>query len=229
MAQTKTTTKKKSSGSGSKSSGSKSRGTKSSARGSQSKSSGRPGASRGSSTAKRSSSSTRSRGSTKAKSRSTGSGAPSRSRTAGKTKSGGARRKSSAPAKSRQATQSASNGGGGVLDKVKGPATAVGAALIGVAGGVAASRNGKRGSGLLSRGHGPKLSLPKPNSKTGIGKALSAPALKKSLKGISLPKPDGSMIDWVEEKAKGVGDAGYRVAEMTSDARRVKKAVSGEK
>ena len=228
MAQTKTTAKKKSSGSGSKSSGS-SKSTKSSARGSQSKSSGRPGASRGSSTAKRSSSSTRSRGSTKAKSRSTGSGSSSRSRTASKTKSGGARRKSGASAKSRQAAQSASNGGGGVLDKVKGPATAVGAALIGVAGGVAASRNGKRGSGLLSKGHGSKLSLPKPNSKSGIGKALSAPALKKSLKSINLPKPDASMIDWVEEKAKGVGDAGYRVADMTSDARRVKKAVSGGK
>ena len=227
MAQTKTTAKKKSSGSGSKSSGS-SKSTKSSARGSQSKSSGRPGASRGSSTAKRSSSSTRSRGSTKAKSRSTGSGSSSRSRTASKTKSGGTRRKSGASAKSRQATQSASNGGG-VLDKVKGPATAVGAALIGVAGGVAASRNGKRGSGLLSKGHGSKLSLPKPNSKSGIGKALSAPALKKSLKSINLPKPDASMIDWVEEKAKGVGDAGYRVADMTSDARRVKKAVSGGK
>jgi hypothetical protein len=122
-----------------------------------------------------------------------------------------------------------------VLKKVRGPATAAGAVLLGAAG-VVAARNGgtsrrsgilpgKR-SGILSGGRGPSL------PKTGISKALrkqALPALKKGLDGIELPKPDGSMIDWVEERAKNVGDTSYRVAELTSQARGVQKALSGEK
>jgi len=120
---------------------------------------------------------------------------------------------------------------GGALEKAKAPAAAVGAALIGAAGVAAARSSGKRRSGVLPGGRSPKLSLPR--SKAGLRKAfgrsnMSVPDLKKALKGVNLPKPDGSMIDWVEEKAKGVGDAGYRVAEMTSQARRVQKAVSGD-
>jgi hypothetical protein len=100
---------------------------------------------------------------------------------------------------------------------MKVPATVAGAAMLAVAGGLAA-RNGNKG-GLLSGGRG-KLGLPSP--KSGL----------KSLKGIDLsnidlPKPEEA-IDWVEEKAKGVGDAGYRVAELSSQARSVRKAVSGK-
>jgi hypothetical protein len=101
-----------------------------------------------------------------------------------------------------------------MLQKAKVPATAAGIALIGIAGGLAASgRGGKGRASLLPGGRGPKL--PRLD-------------LKKAVKGIHLPKPDGSTIDWVESKAKGVGDAGYRVAELASEARDVQKAVSGE-
>lgn len=101
-----------------------------------------------------------------------------------------------------------------MLEKAKGPATAVGAALIGAAGLAAAQKGGKGRSKLLP-GRSSRLSLPKPD-------------LKKSLGKVSMPKLDESSIDWVEEKAKGLGDAGYRVAEMTAQARKVRKAVSGD-
>jgi hypothetical protein len=58
---------------------------------------------------------------------------------------------------------------------------------------------------------------------------MPKPDLKKGLKIIDLPKPDAAMIDWVEEKARGVGDVGYRVAELSSQARRMQKAMSGDK
>jgi hypothetical protein len=98
---------------------------------------------------------------------------------------------------------------------MKVPATAAGATLLAVAGGMAATRNGSKG-GLLSGGRGK-------------GKLLSPRSgLKKiDLKKIDLPKPDEA-IDWVEEKAKGVGDAGYKVADLTSQARSVRRAVSGD-
>jgi hypothetical protein len=95
-----------------------------------------------------------------------------------------------------------------------------------VAGGVAATR-----------GNQSKRSKVLKSLKPGSG-------LKKAVKGMGLPKPDmgkglqklgkalpdadaSSMIDWVEEKAKDVGDAGYRVAELSSQAKTVHKAVSG--
>jgi hypothetical protein len=83
---------------------------------------------------------------------------------------------------------------------------------------MAATRNGSKG-GLLGGGRG-KSKLPIPRS--------GLKSLKKiDLKKIDLPKPDEA-IDWVEEKAKGVGDAGYRVADLTSQARSVRRAVSGD-
>ena len=109
--------------------------------------------------------------------------------------------------------------GRSALDKMKVPATAAGATLLAVAGGMAATRNGSKG-GLLGGGRG-KGKLP--------GARSGLKSLKKiDLKKVDLPKPDEA-IDWVEEKAKGVGDAGYRVADMTSQARSVRRAVSGDK
>jgi hypothetical protein len=140
-----------------------------------------------------------------------------RSRSASTSRSGGAKRSGSrsggaSRGKARQQTSSASNNG--MLQKAKVPATAAGIALIGIAGGLAASgRSGKGRSSLLPGGRGPKV--PRVD-------------LKEALKGISVPKPDGSTIDWIEEKAKGVGDAGYRVAELASEARGIQKTVSGE-
>lgn len=71
--------------------------------------------------------------------------------------------------------------------------------------------------------------LPGRGSRIGLPKGgLPKPDLKKGLSKVSMPKLDDSSIDWVEEKAKGLGDAGYRVAEMTAQARKVRKAVSGD-
>jgi hypothetical protein len=145
----------------------------------------------------------------KSKSRSSRAGSSSRSKSSATKRSGGSRGKKS--------SQRSSGGGRSALETMKVPATVAGAAMLAVAGGLAA-RNGNKG-GLLSGGRG-KLGLPSP--KSGL----------KSLKGIDLsnidlPKPEEA-IDWVEEKAKGVGDAGYRVAELSSQARSVRKAVSGK-
>jgi hypothetical protein len=63
------------------------------------------------------------------------------------------------------------------------------------------------------------------NGRSGRLRGVTGKKLVKSLKRIDLPKPDEA-IDWVEEKAKGVGDASYKVAEMTSQARSAKKAIS---
>jgi hypothetical protein len=106
-----------------------------------------------------------------------------------------------------------------------------GAALIGVAGGIAAVRGGgKRRSGLIS-------GVGQSGLMSGVGKALSRPSLnglstrgldlKGRLDRINMPKSDGSTIGWVEEKAREIGDAGYRVADLTSEARRLQKGGSG--
>jgi hypothetical protein len=81
-------------------------------------------------------------------------------------------------------------------------------------GGVTKLLPGKRSSALS---HLPKL-----------GSGLPKPDLKKGMKNIKMPKLDADTIDWVEEKAKGLGDASYRVAEMTDQARKVRKAVGGD-
>jgi hypothetical protein len=84
------------------------------------------------------------------------------------------------------------------------PATAAGAVLLGAAGVIAARSGGKsRRSKILS-------------------------GVQKGLKGIDLPKPDASMIDWVEKNAKNFGDASYRVAELSGQARGVQKALNGK-
>ncbi|MFL5970698.1 MAG: hypothetical protein ACJ74L_13970 [Gaiellaceae bacterium] len=79
--------------------------------------------------------------------------------------------------------------------------------LIGLAGGAAAAARG-------SKRRGPKLPRPKLN--------LSRPSLPKSM---SLPKSGGSTAAWVGEKAKTLGDAGHRVADMSSDAAKVEKSL----
>jgi hypothetical protein len=85
------------------------------------------------------------------------------------------------------------------LKKLSGPTTAAGAAMLAVAGGLAASH---RRNGRLRK-------------------------IRKSLKGVELPSAD-TALDWVEDKATTFGDAGYRVAKLSSQARNVKKSVSGK-
>jgi hypothetical protein len=150
-------------------------------------------------TAKRTSSA-RSSGSGAKKTRSSGSKASSNGRTATKTRS--TAKKRTPPPKSRAAK---------LADKAKVPALTGGAMLVGLAGGVTAARKGKRRrGGLLGRKSlipTPKLNLPTP-----------------TLKKLPVPKKRGSTVKWVEEKAKEVGDAGYRVAELTSEVEKVQKS-----
>ena len=118
--------------------------------------------------------------------------------------------KSSRGTSSKKASSSSSaSKAGGSLEKLKGPATATGAALLAVAGGVAATRSRSSKSGLISGAGGKK-----------VGKKVA-----KSLKKVDLPKADDA-IDWIEKNAKVLGDAGYKVAEASSQARSAKKAVS---
>jgi hypothetical protein len=194
MAQTKTKPKKRGTG-GKSTSGSKNASQSAKARS-------------GSSSTKRKSTSSKAK--SKSKSRSSGMGSSSRSKSSTTKRTGGNRGKSS---------QRSSGGGRSALETMKVPATVAGAAMLAVAGGLAASRNGSK-SGFLPGGSRGKLGLPSP--KSGL-KSLKRIDLSK----VDLPKPEEA-IDWVEEKAKGVGDAGYRVAELTSQARSVRRAVSGD-
>jgi hypothetical protein len=190
----------------------------------------------------KSSGSTSNRGSTKKTANRSKGSAANRSKGSGRAKPGSTR--SRAPSKSKSRTKKGNSGGSRpktqtgsgasssrVLEKAKGPATMAGAALIGVAGGIAAVRGGgKRRSGLIS-GAG------RSGLMAGVGKALSKPNLnglstrgldlKGRLDGLNLPKSDGSTIGWIEEKAREFGDAGYRVADLTSEARRLQKGGSG--
>jgi len=105
---------------------------------------------------------------------------------------------------------------------MKVPATVAGAAMLAAAGGLAASKNGSKG-GMLS-GSGRKLGLPR--AKSGLKSLKKIDMPKVNLSKVDLPDAEDA-IDWVEEKAKDVGDAGYRVAELSSQARNVRKMVSG--
>jgi hypothetical protein len=107
--------------------------------------------------------------------------------------------------RSKSSSSSQNSGDAGLAQKAKGPALATGAVLLGLAGGAAATaRNAKR--------RGPKL--PTPNLKR-----LPRP------KSVSLPKSHGSTAAWVGEKAKTLGDAGHRVADMTDQVAKVEKSL----
>jgi hypothetical protein len=159
-------------------------------------------------------SASRSNGGSAVKSRAKTSASRSRTQPATKKKRASAKSRSAVSSRPRKTAQrsksgsgsSSSNGArssspnGGLTQKAKGPAVAAGAMLLGLAG--VAARNSKRGPRLPR----PKLHLPRPKS-------------------VSLPKSGGSTIAWVGEKAKEVGDAGYRVADMTSEAAKVEKSL----
>ena len=74
---------------------------------------------------------------------------------------------------------------------------------LGVAGGAAAARNSKK-----------RRSFP----------TLPTPSLKK----LPSPKelmPKGDALGWIEGKAKTMGDASHRVAELSSEAQKIKKSI----
>jgi hypothetical protein len=125
-------------------------------------------------------------------------------------KSSASRSRSNSSAKAKKATprakstakSSSQSSNGSLAQKAKAPAMAAGAALLGLAGGVAAARNGKR-----RRPH-----IPRP-------KGLHMP------KGVSLPQSGGSTAAWVGEKAKGLGDAGHRLADVTEQVAKIEKTL----
>lgn len=88
---------------------------------------------------------------------------------------------------------------GDLMKKARTPAAVAGAALVGAAGGMAWARNGQRKKRLKN------INLP----------------------NVNLPRPDGSMIDWVEHTARAVGKGGYQVAELSAQARTLQKKISG--
>jgi hypothetical protein len=98
---------------------------------------------------------------------------------------------------------------GTIAEKAKGPALAGGAALVGIAGGVAMARKRGRGN-LLHRIPTPK-NLPK----------LSAP-------DISLPKPD-SLVQAVGEAAGKVADRSHRVGDVATQVQRASQAINGSR
>jgi hypothetical protein len=129
----------------------------------------------------------------------------------GRSKSSGSRaatsRKSSAKTagRSRAAARKTANGGAdaksaveSVVKRAKGPAIAGGAALVGLAGGLALN-NGKKRNGLIGKGR-PKVSL-------------------------NLPKPKGSTVKILGGAAKEIAKGGYKVGQLTSEVQKVRKAV----
>ncbi len=92
---------------------------------------------------------------------------------------------------------------GTIAEKAKGPALAGGAALLGVAGGVAMTRKRKR-SNVLGRIPTPKLKAP------------------------SLPKPD-AVVKAVSQAAGQVADGSHRVGEVAAQVQRASEAINGSR
>jgi hypothetical protein len=84
-----------------------------------------------------------------------------------------------------------------VAEKAKVPALAGGAALVGLAGGLAL-KNGGKGRGLSGRM--PSLAL-------------------------SLPKPKGSAVKVLGGAAKEIAKGGYAIGQLTSEVKKVREAV----
>ena len=85
--------------------------------------------------------------------------------------------------------------------KAKGPAIAGGAALMGLAGGIALS-NGRKSNGR-------------------------APRLPKNL-SLNMPKPKGSAVKILGGAAKEIAKGGYKIGQLTSEVRKVREAVESQ-
>jgi hypothetical protein len=90
-----------------------------------------------------------------------------------------------------------------VAEKAKVPALAGGAALVGLAGGLALN-NGKRRRGPLS---GRMPSMPRPNI------------------NLSVPKPKTSTVKILGGAAKEIAKGGYAIGELTSEVKKVRQAI----
>ena len=87
------------------------------------------------------------------------------------------------------------------VEKAKGPAIAGGAALVGLAGGLAL-KNGKKRNGLGS--------MPRPKI------------------NLSMPKPKGSTVKILGGAAKEIAKGGYKIGQLTSEVQKVRQAVEGQ-
>jgi hypothetical protein len=134
--------------------------------------------------------STRSKNGSRAQSRSGSKSSSSKQARSRNGSSGGTRRQQP---RARQSNVAA------MANKAKGPAIAGGAALMGLAGGIALKNGGKRNGRRLSK----NLSINFPKGKTSTVKVLGGAA---------------------KEIAKG----GYKIGQLTSEVQKVRKAVEGQ-
>jgi hypothetical protein len=149
-----------------------------------------------------------------------------RSTTKARTNSGGGSRRGQTTAARRAVKSREAESGGGLAEtaskagetlgqvgsRIKGPAVAGGAALAGLAAGVAISRNG----------HGKRKSLPSLGRRR---KRISMPDLSmpKIGGGEATRKALGATAKALGNTAVEVGKAGYKVGELTSEVRRVRE------
>jgi hypothetical protein len=150
-----------------------------------------------------------------------GSRTRSRTRTSAGTRTSAAKRAGKSTAPDTQA------GGtlGRVASKVKGPAVAGGAALAGLAAGVAISRNGRSKRGPIPNlgNRRKRISMPDvwmPN--------VSMPRMKLA-SGDSTRKALGATAKALGNTAVEVGKAGYKLGELTTEVRRVREQAAEKK
>jgi hypothetical protein len=86
------------------------------------------------------------------------------------------------------------------MQRAKGPAIAGGAALVGLAGGLAL-RNGRKRS---------RFAMPRPNV------------------NLRLPKPKGSTVKVLGGATKEIAKGGYKIGQLTSEVQKVRKAVEAQ-
>ena len=110
-----------------------------------------------------------------------------------------ARSKSGSSSGSRKQPRARQSNISAFAHKAKGPALAGGAALMGLAGGMALKNGGKR------------------NGK-GLSKNLS----------LSFPKGKGSTVKIVAGAAKEIAKGGYKIGQLTSEVRKVREAVEAQ-
>ena len=166
--------------------------------GSKSRSSGSNGSSARGKTAGAKRSSNGSKAKSRSKTKASSNGTKSRAARSRPTTRRGASAAKSQAQKAKTAT-TPDGGLGGIAEKAKTPALAAGAALAGLAGGMA-----------LKNGKGRSKGLPK----------LPTPAVN-----LSLPKPRRSTAKLVAGAAKQVAKGGYAVGQLTSEVRKVREAV----
>jgi len=103
-----------------------------------------------------------------------------------------------------------------IASKAKTPLVAGGAAVAGLVGGIALTRNGsKKGFSIPKLGGKPKRSMP----------SMSMPKFGKS---DSAGKALGATAKALGNTAKEIGKTGYRVGELTAEVRRVREQASAK-